>query len=204
MFYILSDSSLCTTTFHWSQLPLNWQSNNLWSSLCAVSSGTSSPLHPNIPINKFSRTLCIKISLLYTNLSSTYMHEEVAQAILPEHSTRTMSDLLPHKYSLDIIAWQFRPVMIVSKKLQKYCITVGLYLQSHTLSMTFNQYLSPAAQLKQDLKTDELPCSWLNSTLINMQGSRNMPSHSSKSGNTNHMILWCKLLAKCIKFSFCG
>ena len=57
-----------------------------------------------MPINNFSPTLCIKISLLYTSLSSTYMHKEVAKAFSPETSTRIMSNLLQHKHSLDIIA----------------------------------------------------------------------------------------------------
>jgi hypothetical protein len=61
-------------------------------------------LGPNMPVNNFPPTLCIKISLLYTNLSSTYMHKEVAKAFSPETSTRIMYNLLQHKYSLDIVA----------------------------------------------------------------------------------------------------
>jgi len=57
-----------------------------------------------MPINNFSPTFFIKISLLYTNLSSTYMHKEVANAFSPETSTRIMYNLLQHKHSFDIIA----------------------------------------------------------------------------------------------------
>jgi len=81
-----------------------------------------------MPINNFPITTCIKISLLYTNLSSTYMHKEVTKAFLPETSARIMCNLLQHKHSLDIIAGQIRPVLLVSKKLQRECIIVGLSL----------------------------------------------------------------------------
>ena len=81
-----------------------------------------------MPNNNFPPTLCIKLSLLYTNLISTYMHKEVAKAFSPETSTRIMYNLLQHKHSLDIIAGQIRPVLLVSKKLQRECIIVGLSL----------------------------------------------------------------------------
>ena len=81
-----------------------------------------------MPINNPSQTLCIKISLLYTDLSGTYMHKEVAEAFPPETSTRIMFNLLQHKHSLDVIAAYLHPVLSVSKKLQRECITVGLSL----------------------------------------------------------------------------
>ena len=66
--------------------------------------GTSSAIGPNMPINNFFPTLSIKISLLYTNLRSTYVHKEVAKAFSPETSIRIMYNLLQHKHSLDVIA----------------------------------------------------------------------------------------------------
>jgi hypothetical protein len=79
-----------------------------------------------MPINTFSSNSNIKISLLYTNLSSTYLHKEVAEAVMPEMSIRSMFNLLQHKHSLYIIAGQIHPLLLVSKQLQKESINLGL------------------------------------------------------------------------------
>jgi hypothetical protein len=47
--------------------------------------------------------LAIFISYKF-NLSSTYMHEEIADTIPPEARNMTLHFLLPHKQSLDVIA----------------------------------------------------------------------------------------------------
>jgi hypothetical protein len=50
----------------------------------------------------------------------------VAEAVMPEMSIRSMFNLLQHKHILDIIAGQIRPVLLVSKQLQKESINLGL------------------------------------------------------------------------------
>jgi hypothetical protein len=115
------------------------------------------------------------VLLLYTSLN-TYMHEDIAEALPPE--VGTLFVLLPHKYSLYVIARESIPHLLVSKKLQEYHISAGLYFDENFSMQEFNQISLTNSSTEKGSQTNEKALICFNLVLTFMHSTRNTLFHS--------------------------
>lgn len=116
------------------------------------------------------------------------MHEDIAQAILPEVGTLLL--LLPQKNSLDVIAWQSNPLLTVSKELQVSYQCRFIFSWKSSMQQ-FNQNSLINSSLKQGHRQKEKHEISSDLVSIFMHGTRNtFPLTMSKLKNVTGMYIF--------------